>query len=266
MRILKLMPLLFLAVMQLQQRGCDKENKPTLKELTADAYDMYLLDMPYAREIYQQNNIKDRSMMEVSTVDLPAEEGYIVRKDSFGMNGRIIKSSFMMEGEKDSLRYEYLASGQIERIHSFNQDADSTSLQYVYDKYGMLKQVVYFRKKMLAYNFSHNKYGKMTDKRLSNDSPTYSPIREIYRYNGIGNMISSLTLSQNIPTAKQQKYYDKKNRITKTEELANGIVMSSSTYFYNDLGLLSIRKDWFRISSDEEEIKVYEFLYEYYLE
>lgn len=258
------MPLLFLAVVQLQQKGCDKEDKPTLKELTADAYDMYILDMPYSRSIYQVNNVKDRRMMEVSTVDLPAEEGYIVRKDSFDMNGRIVKSAFMVEGEKDSLKYEYLSSGQIEKVHTFNQDADSTSLQYVYDQYGMLKQVVYFREKMVAYDFSHNKYGKMTDKRLSDDSPTYSPVREIYRYNGIGNMISSLTLTKNIPTARQQRYYDKKNRITKTEERANGIVMSSSTYLYNDLGLLSIRKDWFRISSDEEEMRVYEFLYERY--
>lgn len=248
----------------MQQKGCDKEDKPTLKELTADVYDMYILDMPYERDVYQKNNIKDSKMMEVSTVDLPAEEGYIVRKDSFDMQGRIVKSAFMMEGEKDSLKYEYIISGQIEKIHSFNQNADSISTQYVYDEYGMLKQVVYFREKMTAYDFSHNKYGKMTDKRLSNDSPSYSPIREIYRYNGTGNMISSLTLSKNIPTARQQRYYDKKNRISKIEELANGIVMSSSTYLYNELGLLSIRKDWFRISSDEEETKVYEFLYEYY--
>lgn len=258
------MPLLFLIVIQLQQKGCDKEDKPTLKELAADAYDLYILDMPYEREVYQQNHIQNRSMMEVSIVDLPAEEGYIVRKDSFDMNGRIMKSAFMMKGEKDSLKYEYLLSGQIEKVHSFNQDADSTRLQYVYDEYGMLKQVVYFREEMIAYDFYHNKYGKMTDKRLSDDSPTYSPIRKIYRYNGIGNMISTLTLNKNVPTARQQRYYDKRNRISKTEELANGIVMSSSTYIYNELGLLSIRKDWFRISSDEEETRVYEFLYERY--
>lgn len=235
------MPLLFLAVIQVQQKGCDKGDKPDLKELTADVYDMYILDLPYSRDIYQQHNIRNRSMMEVSTIDLPAEEGYIVRKDSFDTYGKIVKSAFMMEGDKDSLKYEYLPSGQIEKVHTFNQDTDSTNLQYIYDEYGMLEQVVYFREKITAFDFSHNKYGKMTDKRLSSESPTYSPIREIYRYNGMGNMISSLTLSKNTPTSRQQRYYDKKNRISKTEELANGIVMSSSTYLYNELGVLSVR-------------------------
>ncbi len=267
MRFLRLLPLFLLVITHAPQKGCFKDKKqeePNYAVLTANAYDMYILDMPMSRDLYREKKIKSRKMMEVSTIDLPAEEGYVVRQDDFDEQGRILKTTYMKEAEKDSIKYEYHSTGQIEKVHAYPQEGDSTTVHYFYDEYGMMSHALFYRDKVTAYEFDHNFYGKMTDKRLSEDSPSYSPVREIYKFNSHGYMIQKLVLTKNVPTAKQKRYYDKKNRISKTEELANGIVMSSRNYLYNEQGLLSIRKDIFRLSRDEEEMKVYEFIYEYH--
>lgn len=268
MSSIKLIPLFFLAIFQVQQEGCgilDKQGeKINLVKQTEDIYDMYIVDIPFERSIYQDMSIKERKMMEVSTVELPAEEGYIVRKDSFNIDGKILKSTFDMEGTKDSLKYEYKSTGQIAAVHTFNQDADSTSVKYYYDDYGMMTRIIYYRDQITAYDLNYNKYGKLTDKRLSDESPTYSPKREIYHYNSFGKMIKELILTKNVITEKNARIYDKKRRIATIEHYANGIVMSSSSFLYNEQGLVNIRKDKFRITAEEEEVKIYEFLYEYY--
>lgn len=267
MNFLRLIPLFFLAIFQVQQNGCGIEKeveKLNLPKQTESIYDMYILDIPFERSIYKDLSVKERKMMEVSTVDLPAEEGYIVRKDSFDRKGRILKSTFDMEGTKDSLKYEYKPTGQIAAVHTFNQDADSTSVKYFYDNYGMMTQIIYYRDQITAYDLSYNKYGKLTDKRVSDESPTYSPKREIYHYNSFGKMIKELILTNNVITEKNARIYDKKKRIAAIEHYANGIVMSSSSFLYNEQGLVNIRKDKFRVTTEQEEVKIYEFLYEYY--
>lgn len=266
MNIIKLFPLFILFIFQTQQKGCDKgkEEKVNLEKQTADLYDAYILDMPFDRNIYQNLKVKERKMMEVSTVDLPAEEGYIVRKDSFDLEGKIVKSSFDMEGTKDSLKYEYKETGQIAAVHTYNQDVDSTSIKYFYDNFGMMTQIIYYREKVTAFDLDYNKYGKLTDKKLSDESPNYSPKREIYRYNSFGKMVQGLILTNNVITAKEARIYDKKKRIATIEQYANGIIMSSSAFLYNEQGLINIRKDKFRVTAENEETKIYEFIYEYY--
>lgn len=242
----------------------EQKNKKSLAELTANAYDAYILDLPYQRELYRKKGIRLRKMLEVSTGLLPVEEGHLSRVDSFDTSGKLLKTTFLSENYLDSIVYEYQATGQIIATQEYHKEGDTTKTQYVYNKIGMMQQIIYFRTPITAWDLDHNSNGKLTDKRLSDESPTFSPLREIYRYNSVGQMMETLYLTNNMPTSRLKRHYDRKGRITKNEHLTNGIVMSSSSFVYTLDDLLSIQKEMIRLNKNKTQEKVYEFIYENY--
>ncbi len=255
--------LMFSFFIQIQEKGCKKEQEAP-QERDYSVYDNYILDMPMDRKSYLAQSIKERKMMEVEVLDLPAEQESIARIDSFDIDGKLLKIRHIKDEFVDSLIYEYTPMGQIEKEHEYPKEKDSTTTQFYYNASGMLSQVIHYRDKVTAYDTDHNKYYKLTDKRISEESPTYSNTREIYKYDSWGRMKEAMVLIDNVPTHKEKRYYDGKSRISKKEFLHQGVVMHSSEYIYNDDDLLSIRKDKIRLDKEKFEWRVYEFTYTYY--
>lgn len=235
-----------------------------VKILTADSYDGYIMDLPYPRQTYTQLGVKLRSMMEVSTVDLPLAEGLRVRRDTFDKGGRLLRTWFETEAPSDSIRYEYEPEGQIKKVTTYYKD-DSIYTQYQYDRMGMMTQVVFVRDgEMWAYNTYHNKYAKLTDLQLSDESPKTSNVREIYRFDSRGRHIKSMRLVDNVIVETHEKQYNGKGQVEQTKEMANGRIMATTEYMYGQNGLLQLKKDRIILSDEEVEVRMYEFVYAYY--
>ncbi len=257
---IKWFSILFLFFVQIQEKGCEKE-KDVPEGMDYSVYDNYILDLPLQRDLYAAANIRKREMMVLEIEDLPGNEKNVVRMDFFGTDGRLLKIEFKDDVYKDSIVYEYTALGQIEKEHIYHKERDSTTTQYYYHPSGMMTQVIHYRDQVTAYDMYHNSHYKLTDKRISEESPTHSDRREIYKFDSMGRMIQGMVLVKNVPTEKEKRYYDGKHRISKKEFLHQGLMMQSSQYIYNDAGLLSIRKDKTRLAKDDFSEKVFEFVY-----
>ncbi len=237
-----------------------------IKKNVSDTYDLYIIDYPFKRDLYKENNIKERKMAELSIEDLATNTIEICRVDSFAIDGKLLKTSFVKDEERDSIIYQYNETGQIIHVNIYykkNHEIDTTL--YFYDEKGMMTQMMYKKdSKIEHYNMYHNTYYKLTDKKISGESPVQNNRREIYNYNSLGQMIQSRVLVKNVPMSKELWYYDSKYRLYKKEIQHNGTTMHLQEFVYNDNGFLAVLKEKFRLSKDENQSKSFEFTYENY--
>ncbi len=249
---------IFLGI-QIQEKGCKNEEIPSNK--IEFKYDYFILDMPHNRDLYTKLNIKERKMLEVKTIDLPAEKENIVRVDSFDTFGKVLKVKYFYHTFLDSLKYDYTELGEVEKKYVFSTQTESDITQFYYDDRGMMKQLIVYRDETLAYDIFHTTFWKLTDQLGAVESPTPVPARYIYKYDSFGRLKQKTTIVKGNITEKELRFYDGKNRLVRQEYYHQGVLKSTTHFSYNANGLLSIQKNKTRLAKEEWQEKVYEFVY-----